>query len=479
MSEAETAMEEQDYERALANVDTALTQDSANVDAYMMKANILRQMADSTTPASQYKELYNRARDAEEKAIEFEPGRRSEVDAQRRLTYIQEFRKGAKQFNRAQREGTEDSYMRAAAYFGAAGAVRPDSTGPILNEAFARLSAAQIGGGEEMGAKMKKVIPLLEKYHKKEDEPSKESYTILSQLYLQNDRPEDVIELTKRGIDDLSNRPTHFKIRGSQGLTYSGTVEVDGSQRSVEGTVPDRVKLSVTEGTVSGSFQKTQKKGTLRVGLWKHGVRAANDRITSPTDTASITFDLSEANPIAELQNYRLNALNRIGNTKEAMRLYRQQIEENPENATYRYNYGSLLLNDDRFDEAAEQLGRAAELDPDDPKKHYNHGAAYLNKGVVMQDSLVALRDSVLAENREPTQEEEDMLRELDRQRRELFMKAIPPLERARQLSTQGGQYRTQTCTALFQAYVQTEQEEKAKEVQNCASQGSGSGGEN
>ena len=42
MSAAESAMEQQNYDRALANVDSALTQDSANVDAHMMKARILR-----------------------------------------------------------------------------------------------------------------------------------------------------------------------------------------------------------------------------------------------------------------------------------------------------------------------------------------------------------------------------------------------------------------------------------------------------
>jgi tetratricopeptide (TPR) repeat protein len=151
------------------------------------------------------------------------------------------------------------------------------------------------------------------------------------------------------------------------------------------------------------------------------------------------------------------------------MEAYRQQIEKNPENARYLYNYGSLLLNADRYDEAAEQLARAVELDPDDPKKQYNLGAAYLNKGVAMQDSLVSMRDSVMAKDREPTQEEAQMIKSLDEQRRQLFRDAIPPLERARQLSSPGDQYRQNACSALLQAYVQTEQTEKAEQVEECA----------
>jgi tetratricopeptide (TPR) repeat protein/uncharacterized caspase-like protein len=172
---------------------------------------------------------------------------------------------------------------------------------------------------------------------------------------------------------------------------------------------------------------------------------------------------------LEELQNQRLNALNRTGRTERAMQAYREQIERNPENTAYRYNYGSLLLKADRYDEAAEQLQKAVELDPIDPKKHYNLGAAYLNKGVVLQDNLVSVRDAIMQKDRAPTQEERQMVKDLDEQRRALFRKAIPPLERARQLSGADGQYRQYACWALFQAYVQTEQPEKAEEVKSCA----------
>jgi tetratricopeptide (TPR) repeat protein len=467
-------MEQGSYDRALANVDSAITKDSANAEAYMMKARILRQMADSTTPPSEYRSLFERARDAEQMAIKFDPGRRSTVQNQRKLSYLEEYQKGAKAFNKARRSGEKQDYMRAAAFFGAAGALRPDSTGPILNEAYARLNAAQVGQGENSAEEMNKVIPILERYLEKEDEPSKNAYSILTQLYRQNNQPEKAIELANRAIEDLSNRPTHFRISGTRGITYSGSIEVDGSTRNVEGTVPDRVMLSTSEGMVSGSFWKKeggkrQVQGRLRVGLYKQGTEAAGDQTTSVSDTLKISQDLTGMAPLAELRNQRLNALNKTGQTEQAMEAYRQQIERNPEDATYRYNYGSLLLNADRYEEAAEQLQKAVELDPDDPKKQYNLGAAYLNKGVALQDSLVSMRDSITSKDRNPTEEERKMVKDLDEQRRELFRQAIPPLERARQLSGPNGQYRQNACSALFQAYVQTEQTEKAKEVQKCA----------
>lgn len=483
MSEAESAMEQQNYQRALANVDTALTKDSANVDAYMMKARILRQMADSTTPPDRYKNLYAQAREAEEKAIQFDPGKRSEVKSQRELAFIQEYQKGADLFNKARKSQDKDLFMRAAAAFGAASAIRPDSTGPIKNEAFARLQAAQLEGGDTAMERMKSVVPILERYIRKAEEPTKNTYAILSQLYLQDKQPEKTLEITEQAINDLSERPTHFRLTGTRDVKYAGRVEAGGSARTVEGAVPDRIPISRDDGMVSGSFYKKeggkrQMKGRVRVSLYTKGTEVASKRVVSPSDTVSVSKDLSEVTPLAELRNSRLNALNQLGDTTRAMQAYRQQIKKNPENATYRYNYGSLLLSADRYEEAAKQLKKAVEYDPNDPKKQYNLGAAYLNQGVALQDSLVSVRDSLMAKNQAPTDEERKMIKKLDEQRLELFKKSIPPLERARQLSGSDGRYRQNACSALLQAYVQTEQTEKAKEVEECAGQDLGTGSE-
>lgn len=482
MSAAESAMEQENYQRALANVDTALTQDSANVDAYMMKARILRQMADSTVSADRYKSMYAQAREAEEKAIQFDPGKRSEVKSQRELAFIQEYQKGADLFNQARKSQDQDRFMQAAAAFGAASAIRPDSTGPIKNEAFARLQAAQLEGGDAAMNKLKDIIPILERYLEKEEEPTKNTYAILSQLYLQDEQPEKTIEITEQAIDDLSNRSTHFRLTGTRDVKYAGRVEVGGSARTVQGAVPDRIPVSMSDGMVSGSFYKKeggkrQMKGQVRVSLYTQGTEVASRRVVSPSDTVSVSEDLSGVTPLAELRNSRLSALNQLGNTTRAMQAYREQIEKNPENATYRYNYGSLLLNADRYNEAVEQLSKAVEYDPNDPKKQYNLGAAYLNQGVILQDSLVSVRDSLVARNQTPTEEERKMIKELDEERVRFFEQAIPPLERARQLSGSDGQYRQDACSALLQAYVQTEQTEKAKEVEECAGRNPNTGG--
>jgi tetratricopeptide (TPR) repeat protein len=476
MSTAEDAMEQNNYDRALANVDSALVQDSANVDAYLMKAQVLRQKADSTMAPEKFKELHRRARQAEEQAIKFDPGVRSDVEGQRTLTYSQLSQKGAKAFRRARRTSDSTAYRQATAYFGGAAATYPDSSSILLNEAFARLNMAQ----SKQDGNLTAAIPTLERYVEIADEPQKNAYDILSALYLQEGEPEKAIDLLETARNDLSQRPTHFRLAGTRGLKYSGTVEAGGSSRSVSGTTPGRVTVE-GDGTVSGTFTPEQQKGQLRVRLFYKGTAVRDTTIQS--GEASMTVNLGEEAPLAQIEGRLLNAYNNAGQTKKAMAEYQEQIEKNPNNPTYRYNYGSMLLQADRFDEAIEQLKKAIELEPGNVKAQYNLGAAYSNKAREVQDSLTVLNDSMRAisqqaieENREPTAEEKEKVNtldenitELEEQKRSLFEEAIPPLERARQLSGPDGDFRQDACRALVTAYVQTEQVEKAQQYEDCA----------
>lgn len=492
MSDAENAMEQQNYDRALARIDSALATDSANVDAYMMRAQVLRQMADSTMAPEKYKELYQRARDAEETAIKFDPGARSDVEGQRTLVFAQESKKGAQAFRRGRRTSDTTDYRQAAAHFGAASAIYPDSSSIILNEAYARLNMEQ----NKQDGDMVDAIPVLERYIETAERPQKNAYDILSALYLQNGRTDEAIDLIETAMDDLSQRPTRFQVGGSNGLSYTGKVQVDGSSRSVEGTVPDEISID-SEGQVSGTFQKAQEKGQLRVSLYYQGSSVADTLVE--TGSASISTDLGQETPLAQLEGRLLNAYNKAGRTDEAMEAYQQQIERNPNNATYRYNYGSLLLQAERYDEAIEQLSKATDLESGNVRAQYNLGAAYTNKARRIQDSLTTLNDSLdsiteaaMEENREPTAEEEQMVNEIDstiteleERQGELFRQAIPPLERARQMADASeSSFKQDACTALVTAYVQIEQTAKAQALEDCAGmdlktkeqQGSGNG---
>jgi tetratricopeptide (TPR) repeat protein len=379
LSAAEDALENQNYEQALQQVNTAIEQDTANTlaRARLVKARILRGMADSTTPPDRYKEMYAEAREMEEEAVSMNPSLRSEVQGQKQLGYIQQMQGGIDAFNTGNQTGDSTTFVRAAAYFHAARQLEPDSASPYLNEAFALLNAGQ----------RPEVIAPLETYVQKTDSVAPNTYQILGQLYLTNDQMEDGIQLLESATEEY----------------------------------PD------------------------------------ND----------------------ELSSLLLNAYQQSGNTEQAMERYRREIERDPENPTYRYNYGSLLLNADRFDEAIEQLQQAAELDPDNVKAHYNLGAAYVNKGVAVNDSIGSFQQQ-LDEKESPTQEDKQKLQSMVNERRQIFMDAVPPLEEAQELAGPNNSYRQDICSALFTAYAQTEQMEKAEEVSECAGQSMpGNGGGN
>lgn len=477
LTTAKEAMGKKEYERALTNIDTAIAQDSTvQAKAYRMRAEVLRKMADSTMAPDEYKDLFRQARAAEDSAIKYDSGLRGELESARTRAYSQEYQKGAKAFQKAQRTADSTAYRQAAAHFGAASATLPDTSSTILNEAYALLNMERM----KQTGDMTNAIPVLERYFEKADEPQKNAYDILSSLYLQKGQNQKAIDLLETARKDLSARPTKFSISGSRGLTYSGTVEVDGSSREVEGDVPGQVTLD--SGTrVSGTFKKQQPKGQLRIQLLYKGSSIKDTTLTSGSATLSATF--GGQTPLAKLEGKLLNAYNRAGKTEKAMAEYQKQIEENPNNVTYRYNYGSLLLNAERYDKAIKQLQKAVELDRQDVKAQYNLGAAYTNKARQLQDSVRAvedslstIRDEAVEENRAPTEEEKELVNRLDKRskvleqrKRNIFKKAIPPLERARQMSESDSSIRQDACRALVSAYVQMERMQKARELEQCA----------
>jgi tetratricopeptide (TPR) repeat protein len=477
MGKAEDAMKQERFEQALTQVDSALVQDSTNVDAYLLKADILRRQADTTMAPDVYKSFYEKARAAEEKALQVGSGAEGEVEKQRRMAYSTQSKQGTKAFRRARRASDPLIYRQAAAHFAAASATYPDSASVMLNEAYARLNQAQNREGKSMVT----VIPTLERYLETARAPERNAYDILSALYLQDDQAQKAIDLLESAREDLSARPTHFRLEGTRGLKYSGTVEVGGTSRSVEGTTPGRVSLDAGSDAVSGTFSKKQKQGQLRVRLFYRGAAVADTTIAS--GKARLSAKLSEQTPLAELEGRLLNAYNQAGQTDKAMAEYEEQIEKNPNNATYRYNYGSMLLQADRYDAAIEQLQTAVELAPDNVKAHYNLGAAYSNKARQVQNQLTEVEDSLrsiseeaMAENREPTDEERRMVNELDQEKKDLrerkqtlFEKSIPPLKEAHKMSGADGSFRKDACTALVTAYVQTEQLSEAKKYEDCA----------
>lgn len=167
-----------------------------------------------------------------------------------------------------------------------------------------------------------------------------------------------------------------------------------------------------------------------------------------------------------ELQALRLNVYNRLGDVDEVLMAYREQVERAPEAATYRYNYGALLLKAHRYDEAIVQLTAAVDLRPQNAEGQYNLGAAYVNAALARDDSIAAIKENGPTDS---TRDGEEQIERLAERRTALFSKAVPPLDRARQISQGRGTIQRDACRALLVAYVQTDRPNKAAEVEPCA----------
>jgi tetratricopeptide (TPR) repeat protein len=67
-----------------------------------------------------------------------------------------------------------------------------------------------------------------------------------------------------------------------------------------------------------------------------------------------------------------------------AMSAAEKLVENDPLNKTYRYNYGVLLLNAEKYSEAEVQLSEAIKIDPDYENAIYNLGVTYVKWGTAM-----------------------------------------------------------------------------------------------
>ena len=174
---------------------------------------------------------------------------------------------------------------------------------------------------------------------------------------------------------------------------------------------------------------------------------------------ALATFEMgAEAYPDdATLRTSLLDAYVRTGQTDRAIERYDaalQATEGSEEEALLRYNYGSLLLQAERYDEAIVQLNRSLELNPDNGDAQYNLGATYNNQARALTEQANATADNDEAER-------------LIARRDVLLEQALEPLLRARTLSA-GTETETNVCGALFRVYAQLGRTDEAAEANAC-----------
>ena len=86
----------------------------------------------------------------------------------------------------------------------------------------------------------------------------------------------------------------------------------------------------------------------------------------------------------SDMQVARTSAYIGAGRIAEAIEASKILVDNEPNNKIYRYNYGVLLLNAERYSEAETQLLEALKIDPEYENAIYNLGVTYVKWGTAM-----------------------------------------------------------------------------------------------
>ena len=156
------------------------------------------------------------------------------------------------------------------------------------------------------------------------------------------------------------------------------------------------------------------------------------------------------------IQTILLNAYTSTGQTDQALERYAQAAQAQADDPIIRYNYGALLLEAERFDEAIVELTAASQLDPTNPDALYNLGAAYQNKAALINARGNETEDVAAA----------DVL--FDERDANLAL-AVAPLSQARAIAASSNDDEQPYCEALFRVYTQLNRIDDAEGVAECA----------
>jgi tetratricopeptide (TPR) repeat protein len=139
-------------------------------------------------------------------------------------------------------------------------------------------------------------------------------------------------------------------------------------------------EITLQEGaTKMNSFYQTKNTAdsVAAMNYYKDAVKVLEEGRKKYPDDPGILSDLANAYVSAKMLDVAMDA-------------FKEGVAKDPNNKTYRYNYGVLLLGDKQFDKAVEEFKAALKLDPNYLNAKYNLGVAYIKWGAAVRDEAVA-----------------------------------------------------------------------------------------
>jgi tetratricopeptide (TPR) repeat protein len=191
---AKLDLRNQDYVRALENVDEALARDPENSEAYDLKGQILQAQAADVTDPEEHAAIVEEMLAAYERAAELDPELEDAVTQRLGLAYYNEFRSGIQAYNRAADDPEE--FNTAASYFELASRLQPDSAGAYVNQAFALLNA---GRQDEAVEPLETAIEM--------GDEQKNTFLFLGDIYARRDETERALEIYQQAAEIFPDDP--------------------------------------------------------------------------------------------------------------------------------------------------------------------------------------------------------------------------------------------------------------------------------
>ena len=175
-----------------------------------------------------------------------------------------------------------------------------------------------------------------------------------------------------------------------------------------------------------------------------------------------------------ELRAMLLNAYVFTDQSDRALAFYARELSSERGNKVFLYNFGTLMLRQSDYDGAIAMLSDAVALDSAYVNARFNLGAAYINKAVVVDAEVRAVDDTLHVQRGDlpafRVSRMESRMQELKQHKHDLFEQAIEHLEIARLLNEQQQRESgaSDICQALYRAYAQINEGEKAEALTQC-----------
>ncbi len=241
------------------------------------------------------------------------------------------------------------------------------------------------------------------------------------------------------------------------GFAYVNAGRTDDAISVIEKEIALYLGKYNVQGT--GELDKEQTKGLAEAYsflgelLTSQGSMNKDDKEVSEKYYAKATEQMKLANQYypndPDILLHLSNSYIASGKLDEAMDAFKKGVETEPNNKYYRFNYGSMLLNADKFPEAEEQLQKATEIDPDYENAIYNLAVTYVRWGADILDKATEA-------------DEEDVTY------KEKYNTALPYLERyVNEFDPENGQI----WDLLFKVYTNLDMKEKAEDALEKANQ--------